>query len=126
MQLLQDFVSICGCISVLLLTHPKMNVPHLRAGHILQASLPGMGIHLDPLAIPTLQYSYVRTNHMVHQRQSKGRGPMQRTNDLWLKSLPKCPKIILKLGAIFESSFLPGLLLSQWKCFEGVLQIKRC
>lgn len=132
MQLLQHFVSICGCISVLLLTHPKISFPHLQAGHILQASLPGMGIHLGPLAIPSFWYSYIRTNHIVHQRQSKGRGhvwrgPMQRrANDLWLKSLPKLLRIIKEPCAIFEPSFLPGLRLSQWRCFEGDLWIKRC
>lgn len=128
MQLLQHFVSICGCISVFLLTHPKISVPHLRAGHILQdTSLPGMEIHLDPPAIRSYWYSYVRTNHIVHQRQSKGRGhvwrrPIQRrTNDLWLKSLLKLLKIIKEQCAIFESSFLPGLHLSQGSCFEGAL-----
>lgn len=128
MQLLQHFVSICGHISVLLLTHSKMSVPHLQAGHILQASLPAMGIHLDPLAIPTLWYSCFMTNHIVHQRQSKGivwRGPMQRrTNYLWLKSLPKFLKITKEPGAIFESSFCQDCLYHSGGVLKGACSSK--
>ena len=124
MHLLQHFVSHLWPHLMSTFTHSSKNECSPSSGWTHPAGLPAaMGIHLDPLAIPTLWYSCVMTNHIVYQRQSKGRECVERThakkNQLCLKSLPKLLKITKEPGAIFESSFCQDCLYHSGGVLKG-------